>query len=285
MKDCFFTTIDEFLMDNAPRFVCVGPKNEAARQIVALCKGTAQSDANLIVLHGLWAHEKALEAGLIIHTFLVCPPLAKWAKIADVSAKFLKIARRCYTISERTFARISDYGDPDGILSLAYLPVRSPEALAFGDNSVVFVMDGLTKPGNIGVILRSCDGAGVSAVMICHLRTRVTHPNAIKASMGAAFSVPLVAFGDACACKAWLKQNGFAIYVADPHAPNRYDNLSYSGKIAIVLGNEHRGASETWYDGSASSLSIPMNGTCDSLNVSVAASILAYEIQSKRAGR
>ena len=282
MKNNPYGSIEEFLQANARLFETLGQKGANTRQILKLYNGKAPGGDNLIVLHGLWAHEKALAAGLSIHSFLICPSLVKWDKAAAISARFVTMAERSYIISERTFARITEYGNPDGILSLARLPMRKPEDLTPEDNSVIFVLDGLVKPGNVGVILRSCDGAGVNAVMICHLRTRVTHPNAIKASMGAAFTVPIVPFESAGACKSWLQENGYAIYIADPKVETRYNNLNYSGKIAVVMGNEHIGASEVWYDGSANPFSIPMNGACDSLNVSIAAAILAYEIQNKR---
>ena len=274
--------IHDFLSANADYFEPLKQKSEAARQILKLCKGAYDGSDDLIILYGLRAHENALAAGLPVHAFFICPTIAKWPAVADVSARFMRIAEHSYTVTERTFARMDGYGDPDGILSLARLPMRSPDALALGQDSIIFVLDGLTKPGNVGVILRSCDGAGVSAVMVCNLRTHVTHPNAIKASMGAAFSVPIVPFPDAQACKEWLTRNGFTIYIADPKVENRYDTLRYAGRTAVVMGNEHIGACGAWYDGSASPFAIPMNGSCDSLNVSVAASILAYEIRRKR---
>jgi len=282
MKNTVYEDVESFLTVNARQFKTLSQKGANTRDILNLCSGKTDRGDNLIVLHGLWAHEKALNAGLSIHSFLICPSLTKWRKVSEISACFAALAEHSYVISERTFARITDYGDPDGILSLARLPMHKPEDLAPDDNSVVFVLDGLVKPGNVGVILRSCDGAGVDAVMTCHLRTRVTHPNTIKASMGAAFSVPIVPFENAGACKAWLQQNEYTIYIADPKVETRYYNLSYGGKIAVVMGNEHIGVSNVWYDGSASPFLIPMNGTCDSLNVSIAAAILAYEIQNKR---
>ena len=284
MKNNLFLTVDDFLSVNADQFETLGQKSETARQIIALSKGTAKNDENLVVLLGWRMHEKALAAGLSIPSFLICPSIVKWPKVGDISLRYIETAERCYIITPKTFARFSDYGDPDGILSLARLPMRKPDELMLEDDSVVFVMDGLTKPGNVGVILRSCDGAGVSAVMTCNLRTRLTHPNAVKASMGAVFSMPIAGFDNARSCREWLMGNGFTIYIADPNSENRYDRLCYPGKIAVVLGNEHIGASRVWYDGSAHPFSIPMCGACDSLNVSVAAAILAYEIRSRKAG-
>ncbi len=282
MSEFSSTTIEHFLLTHVDKLRPLGQKSETARRLLAVCKGTQGGSEGYVVLHGLWAHEKALRARLRIHSFLLCPALARWPDVAALSEQAMRAADNCYVISERTYQRISDYGDPDGILSIARLPERRPEEVALRDDSVVFVLDGLVKPGNVGVILRSCDGAGVTAVLACHLRTRVTHPNAIKASMGAAFCVPFVVFDDAEACYAWLRRNGFTVYIADPNAGVRYDQARYPGRTAVVLGNEHRGPSDAWRDGGTQALFIPMLGTCDSLNVSVAGAILAYEIQSQK---
>lgn len=282
MKTNQYESVEEFLTAHIQKFEALSQKGAKTRDIIKLYNGKSDGSDKFIVLHGLWAHEKALAAGLSIHSFLICPSIVKWNLVSEISACFVGMAERSYIISERIFTRITEYGDPDGILSLALLPRRLPEDIKSENNNVVFVLDGLVKPGNLGVILRSCDGAGVDAVMTCHLRTRVTHPNSIKASMGAAFSVPIVPFENAYACKAWLQQNGYTVYIADPKVETRYSDFSFSGKVAVVMGNEHIGASNVWYDGSATPFSIPMNGTCDSLNVSIAAAILAYEIQNKR---
>ena len=279
-----YESAEDFIKANKGRFEVLGQRSGKASEIIKLYNGKSGGSENLAVLHGLWAHEKAIAAGLKVHSFLLCPGLAKWQSIACVSARIVEAAERCYVISGRTYARISQYDDSDGILSLARLPDYKPEDLTAGGDGVIFVMDGLVKPGNVGVILRSCDGAGVSAVFICRLRTRVTHPNAIKASMGAAFSVPVVPFEDAVACREWLVRNGYTIYVADPKVKTCYRDLPYEGKTAVVMGNEHIGASETWYEGGAVPFAIPMHGSCDSLNVSIAAAILAYEIRGRRAG-
>jgi len=283
MNNNSYKSVEDFLSANARQIETLSQKGADTRNVLRLYNRKTDCNDSLFVLHGLWAHEKAIAAGLSIHSFLICPSLVKWPMVAEISTRFVTMAERSYIISRRTFARITEYGDPDGILSLARLPKRKPEDLTPGDNSVIFVLDGLVKPGNVGVILRSCDGAGVSAVMTCNLRTRVTHPNAIKASMGAAFSVPIIPFENAGACKSWLQQNGYKVYIADPKVEARYSDFVYNGRTAVVMGNEHIGASNVWYDGSAIPFSIPMNGMCDSLNVSIAAGILAYEIQNKRA--
>jgi TrmH family RNA methyltransferase len=271
-------TIESFMEAHGDRFNPLGQKNETARRIHRLYGGKDE----YIVLHGIWAHEKAHAAGLEVHSFLLCPTLVKWPKAAEMAEAFVHKAKECYTISERTFARITDYGDPDGILSLVTLPERTPESYISKPDDTVFVLDGLVKPGNVGVILRSCDGAGIDAVFTCNLRTRVTHPGAVKASMGAVFSLPIVPFGGAEECKDWLVRNGYTIYIADPKVDTPYNGFDFKGKTAVVMGNEHIGAKKIWYSGFAKAFAIPMKGTCDSLNVSVAASVLAYEVLGKK---
>ena len=276
-----FASAERFFASAEGAFARLPAKGEETRAFFSRMNGDGGPEG-LVALHDAWAHEKALCAGLRFEAFAICPPLANWGKISDIAERCAGAAPRRYIISDKAYARVADHTDGDGILSLARLPIREPEDLALGGDAVVFVLDGLTKPGNVGVILRSCDGAGVDAVFTCNLRTRATHPNAVKSSMGAVFYLPTCSFASAEDCKGWLNRNGFTVYVADPEADNRFDSADYRGRIAVVFGNEHVGASGAWYRGGARALTIPMSGACDSLNVSVAASIIAFAIKSAR---
>ena len=140
----------------------------------------------------------------------------------------------------------------------------------------------MENPGNIGIILRTCDGAGVDAVFICNKKARVTNPKLIKSSMGAVFRIPIIEFNDMNVCAKWLKAHNFSIYLADTRANETYKSFDYDGNSALVIGSERYGISGKWYSCNPHLLSIPMLGICDSLNVGVAASVITYEISMKR---
>jgi len=147
---------------------------------------------------------------------------------------------------------------------------------------LIVVVESLEKPGNLGAIMRTADAVGASAVIAADPRTDVFNPNAIRASVGTIFSVPL-AVATASQVLDWLVGHGVTAVAARVDAPQAYGDVDLGGPIAIVLGSEAGGLTSTWNDPRVRPVRIPMLGAADSLNVSVAAAILLFEARRQRA--
>jgi TrmH family RNA methyltransferase len=145
----------------------------------------------------------------------------------------------------------------------------------------VAVLEGVEKPGNAGAVLRSADAAGVSAVIVADARTDLFNPNAIRASLGAIFSLPVCEATSADAL-AWLRQRRFAVFAARVDGAVPYTQADYRGPAAIVLGSEAAGLSPVWTGDDIQAVRLPMLGVVDSLNVSAAAAVLFYEARRQR---
>lgn len=236
------------------------------------------------LIDGMWGHQKALLASVEIVSFLICPELVYSEEAVLLAEQTMKRAADIYVVSGKLFAKLCERDEPDGMLSIGIFPLYDAERLELKPEANIVVLDGLETPGNIGTILRTCDGAGIDAVFICNKKARITHSKLLKGSMGAAFIVPIVEFEDVRACRQWLGRRGFTIYLADTRAETPYDRIVYSGNTALVMGSERYGISPTWYEGDARLLSIPMSGCCDSLNVAVAASIILYAMSGSKRG-
>ena len=122
----------------------------------------------------------------------------------------------------------------------------------------------------------------MDVVFICKRRARITNPKLIKGSMGAAFTIPVIEFDHIKDCILWLKTHCFNIYLTDTKAIKTYKSFEFKGNTSLVMGSERYGLSEEWYADDVNMLSIPMLGTCDSLNVGAAASVIIYEICMKK---
>ncbi len=240
--------------------------------------GTAEQSGMRFAAEGMWSQQKLLAAGLKIHGFFFCPECIYSREAVELAEKVIHAAGEVYLISKKVLEKLVDRDKPDGFLSVAELPMITAQELILPDNALVMVLDGLESPGNIGTILRSCDGAGVNAVLICNAKVRLTHPKLIKASMGAAFVVPVVCFAAVEQCMDWLFSRGYEIYLSDSSAEHCYTAARPRGNTALVAGSERYGLSEAWHGSSDTirKISIPMHGICDSLNVGIAASILIY---------
>lgn len=179
------------------------------------------------------------------------------------------------------FARLA-YGDRlDGLIAVAATPVRSVRELELPTDALVAVIEGVEKPGNLGAIMRSADGSGVSAVIVAAPGTDLFNPNVIRASVGTVFSVP-VCVGSTGEVLEWLRERGLRIVAARVDAPTDYIAADLRGPVAIALGSEARGLSDAWAEMAHVSVRVPMLGLGDSLNVSATAAILFYEALRQR---
>ena len=174
------------------------------------------------------------------------------------------------------------FGDrTDGLLAVGVQPDVSLDALALPDDPLVAVVEAVEKPGNLGALVRSADGAGVDAVIVADPLSDPWNPNAIRASLGTVFSVPL-AVTDAATAHAWLAEQGIRSVVTIVDAPVAYTDADLTGGVAIVMGSEAEGLSTIWRDADSIPVHIPMRGVADSLNVSASAAILFYEALRQR---
>ena len=169
----------------------------------------------------------------------------------------------------------------EGLVLVVRIPVRALTDLDVGAEPLIIVIEGVEKPGNIGAVLRSADGAGVTAVIVASPRTDPYNPNAIRASAGTIFSMPLAAApsGDV---HAWLRERGIRIVTARVGAAVDYTEANLTGPVAIVVGTEAEGLTDTWSGLDVEPVGIAMAGVADSLNVSISAAILAYEARRQR---
>lgn len=254
----------------------IGFSNPAVAVVRKIIASGGKPYENQCVLDGYWALQKAADAGMRVRSFFFCSDFLESETAWALQRRYLALADECFAVSAKTFEKLSDRDDPCGMLAVADFPVHTPDEMRGAP--ILVVLDQLETPGNIGTILRSCDGAGVGGAIVVNRRVRFTHPKLIKGSMGAAFSVPMASFESVAACRAWLTANGYTVYLADTRAEKSLGALEYRFPAALVCGSERYGISPEWYDGTEYLVKIPMRGTGDSLNVGVAASIFLYDM-------
>ncbi len=224
---------------------------------------------------------QALDHGISVAEAFLCDELITTAE-AKEAARRLRIAKASTThVSPNVMAKIA-FGDrTDGVVALIRMPNTSLALLSPPPLPLIVVVEAIEKPGNLGAILRTSDGAGADAVIAADPLTDIFNPNAIRASLGTIFSVPL-ATATTAATLARLGANGIRPIAARVEATQLYSEVDLRGPIAIVLGSEAGGLSDAWDEAHADHVAIPMLGAADSLNVSAAAAILLYEARRQR---
>lgn len=184
-------------------------------------------------------------------------------------------------VTEEVFDKLA-FGDrAEGVVLVAALPQTSLAQLPVAAQSIIGVIERVEKPGNVGAIVRTADAAGVTAVVVADGGTDLFNPNAIRASLGAVFHLP-VAAADAAEVRRWLESQGIAIFAARVDAAVAYDSVAYASPCAIVLGSEAQGLSDVWQGPGIQAVALPMMGVVDSLNVSATAAVLFYEALRQR---
>lgn len=151
-----------------------------------------------------------------------------------------------------------------------------------GKNPFFIMLDGVTDVRNFGAIARTCECAGVDAIIIPNRDSVSVNADAVKTSAGALHKLPVCREVNLTTTLKYLKKSGFRIIAATEKGDYDYTQADYSGPLCIIMGAEDKGVS---YDNLALCdewVKIPMKGTIESLNVSVAAGILVYEAIKQR---
>ena len=259
----------------------LSPSNPRIRAVAALRDRRERIAAGRTLVDGAREIGRAIAAGAPIEEAFVCPSMIHTDEARAVVRALADAAIRVTTVSDRALERMA-FGDrSDGIVAVAPVPTTHLADLALPPEPLVVVLEGIEKPGNLGAVLRSADGAGASAVVAADALTDPWNPNAIRASLGTIFSVPLAA-ATTPATLDWLRHAGLRIVAARVDGARSYADVPLTGPVAIVLGTEAGGLSTAWHAPDVEAVRIPMLGVADSLNVSVAAAVLLYEARRQR---
>ena len=145
------------------------------------------------------------------------------------------------------------------------------------DKCTIVILDHLEDPHNLGAIVRTCEAAGIDGIILPKNRSVSVNETVLKTSVGAIFNVKICQVTNLLNTIKYLKKNGFWLYGADMSGEN-YCDVNYANKTCLIIGNEGNGLARIVHESCDYIVSIPMIGKVNSLNASVAAGILIYEV-------
>lgn len=205
--------------------------------------------------------------------------------VSEVAQKLEQCVRngcRVETVSEEVFRKISDTMSPQGILCVVKQPEYGKEDLYKLTDPLWIILEDLQDPGNVGTILRTGEGAGITGVILTKGCVDLFNPKTIRATMGSIYRVPFFYTEQLSDELRRLKERHITVYAAHLDGKAWYDEASYRTGSAFLIGNEGNGLKEETADLADSYLKIPMQGQVESLNAASAASILMYEAARQR---
>ena len=256
-------------------------QNPKIKRLAKLRKRSEREKEQVILIEGYRELRRALESGWPVEEIYLCPELFLGDNEEALLTAASETGAKLVQCSETVFQKVAYRDRPDGLLAVAPQIHLSLDELPEMGNPFLLIMVGIEKPGNLGTMLRSADGAGVDAVILCDPVTDIFNPNTVRASVGTLFSVP-VAESDFETCTAWLREQGIPLLAATPHAERSLYETRLDGPAALAVGSEMHGLDDRWMAAADIRVSLPMHGIADSLNVSTAAALILYETLRQR---
>lgn len=189
------------------------------------------------------------------------------------------------TVAGDLFRKMSDTQTPQGILTVLRQPEYRLEELITQRNALLIVLEDLQDPGNLGTIIRTGEGAGITGVIMSARTVDIFNPKTIRATMGSIYRVPFVYVDNLKETLQKLHKQGIHTYAAHLKGNTYYDTFSFRESTAFLIGNEGNGLQKETADMAEEYLKIPMEGQVESLNAAIATSLLMYEAHRQRCGR
>lgn len=214
----------------------------------------------------------------------------EWLRGVYVSESFLKepeaeklLAGSAYeAVSDAVFKSVSDTQTPQGILSLVQMPQYGLSSLLQGERTHLLVVESVQDPGNLGTMLRTGEGAGITGIIMNKTTVDLFNPKTIRSTMGSIYRVPYYVTDDLAGTIQELKRQRIRVYAAHLRGTMEYDEPSYTGGCAFLIGNEGKGLTDETAELADAYIRIPMEGEVESLNAAVSAALLMYETNRQR---
>ncbi len=241
-------------------------------------KPRARSEQGLFIIEGVREIRLAVESGFGLTSLLFTPeyfPEKEIYKLVQPQVPDI------IEVPATVFNRMAYRKGSGGVIALAK-PVR----LTFSDllltnHPLILVIESVEKPGNLGALLRTADAANLDAVIICDPQTDIYNPNTIRSSIGCVFTVPIVT-ATSEETIAFLSSKKIRMFGTALTATRLYHDTDFRTAVAIIMGTEATGLSNTWLKQADDLIKIQMMGKIDSMNVSTSAAIVIFEAVRQR---
>lgn len=239
-------------------------------------KSKERNKTGTFLIEGKREIELAVSGNYDLETILFCSDFIDFQEIEikNMNVNYILISREVYQ-------KLAYRDTTEGVLAVARTKKTTLQNLKLPENPLILVMEAIEKPGNIGAMLRTADAAKVNAVILANPKTDLYSPNVIRSSVGCLFTNQ-IATGTSTEIIEFLKSKKINIFGATLQNSTSYHEQNYKSATAFVVGTESIGLSEIWRTSLVQNIIIPMQGTIDSMNVSVAAAILIFEAKRQR---
>ena len=229
----------------------------------------------LFIAEGLRICFDAMLSSAVIETMFVTEKAIE--KFSDKFDKLKDYSKKTYVVTDKIFELISDTENSQGILCIIKALDKISEFDTIKKNGKFLALDNLQDPNNLGTILRSAEAFGIDCIVMSNDCCDIYSPKVVRGSMGAIFRIPFIVCGS---IESFLSENpdlnSYAAVVDD--SALSVNEIKFNTPCIAVIGNEGNGLKQNTIDACDYKITIPMSGNAESLNASVAASIIIWEM-------
>jgi len=233
---------------------------------------------NQFLIEGIKLVREALTCDVNISSLLYHNKASNNTDIQEIISACLKKGISVYELEEKPYLEVSETKTPQGIIGIGYKKIYDMDLLIKKDNYNVVLLEEVQDPGNVGTIIRTADAFGFDFVILSKGCADIYSGKTIRSTMGSLFHIPVIDCLDIAEVISTLNNAEVLTLAATPHGGAACYDIEYKNRNTIIIGNESKGLSDTVMNMVKIKANIPMLGKAESLNASVAASTIMYEL-------
>lgn len=255
-------------------------QNPRVKNLVRLRDSSHRRRQGLFPVEGQREVQRALDCQWPLESIFFCQDLFLDEESFELLHRAEENGVELIQLSTEAFAKASARQGPDGLLAVARQRIWKLDELPLSANPLLVILEAIEKPGNLGAIFRTANAAGADALILTNPVTDPFNPNAVRASQGAIFQMP-VACTDNASAFVYLEERGIQPILTSPAAERTLWQADLRGPVALVMGAEDTGLTPEWVD-HFPACRLPMKGITDSLNVASMTAVALFEAVRQR---
>ncbi|MCR4901758.1 MAG: 23S rRNA (guanosine(2251)-2'-O)-methyltransferase RlmB [Butyrivibrio sp.] len=255
--------------------------NQKVKRIVSyIQKNKARREDDVFIVEGMKmiyeVPKKSLKEIYVSESF---------SKKNEQDMQYLKLTGAEFEVtSDDVFKKMADTQTPQGVLAVVrQFHYKLSDILDSKDSApLILILESIQDPGNLGTMLRSGEGAGVTGIIMSRDTADIYNPKVVRSTMGSIFRLPFIYTDNLSEIVKELKQRNVTTYAAHLKGRHNYDEVDYKKATAFMIGNEGKGLSRETADSADEYILIPMLGKVESMNAATSAAILTFEAARQR---
>ena len=257
---------------------------EKLRQIYRLKTEKGRGKEEKFLIEGLRLCQEAFSSGWDVQLVFFSSEFGGSAAGEKLIQQFSKKGTEIFRTKKKEIEKLTDTETPQGIMAVVKKKKFTLSRDFLKESSLLLGLDSIRDPGNLGTMIRTADAAGADGVLLSKGCVELYNPKVIRSTMGSIFHLPVVEGLDLKEVLPEMKVSGFKIFSSEVHQGKDYSRISYPEKICLLMGGESSGISKEVSNLADERIKIPLFGKAESLNASVAAGILLYEMVRNKNG-